>query len=492
MAPVAPTSATAGATSGDGVVPTDIGDRYLAHRPPLGDVTVVDVAGESSDRKLLATTLQGIVNRTEARIYLRGMRATAEDQYWIDWYQSQGLITVTATVGLDAALTTFASEAAGYVVADDAEPWTLNTATTVAGALGGVVVTPATLAAAQGAGLAELDDHRGRWPDAATAYEATAAAWADRLDLASAALQQPGLHNPRDLYVQQGVLVVYTRPSQSDFDRVYDVLETLPTDHPLYGYVSDTGDEEVAAVARIALGGRYLVPTDTTDNLSFHLAVGDAARAVPTYPSVDDVEPCSADDVNVVLAVTDGDNQVIPEAYFPRSVAWNSARRGELPFAWGLNPATSILMPSVWDHYTATAGPNDEIVDLMGLGYTFPSVMPGGTEFLADANRLRDALGIPTHWSLDALIRTPDAGGWTVWDDAIAASGAPGPEGFLLNYVDFGGPAWFHTPSGRVALASQEAQYAAGPAEVLTEIEALQAADPAERPLVNLFAVTVW
>jgi len=75
------------------------------------------------------------------------MRDPNDDQYWLDDYTSRGLITIQQAIGLDAALAQFAPELKGYVVADDAEPWTVNTATTAAAATGRVVVTPNTIAA---------------------------------------------------------------------------------------------------------------------------------------------------------------------------------------------------------------------------------------------------------------------------------------------------------------------------------------------------------
>lgn len=483
-----------GASAGSpGVVADDLVDRYLATRPPLGPVTVVDLAGESSDRILLATTLQGAVNRTAARLYLLGARPRVEDQRWLDHYGAEGLIDVTATVGLDDALDAFAGELGGYVVADGAEPWTVNTATTVAGVERGVVATPATIGAVQAAGLTELDDHRGRWPDAATAYAAVDAAHRDDLRLRTTALQQPDRHAPRDLYVQQGLMVTYTRPSQPDFDAVYDLLEQLPAEHPVYGYVSDTGEEEVTAVARLSFAGRYLVPTDTASNLSFHLAVGDAVRALPAAPSesADPVEPCRTDEVNVVLALSDGDNLTIPLAYDPRPENWASPRRGELPIGWGITPAAAVMLPAIWDRYVDEATPSDEIVDIMGLGYSFGSIMPNGAEHHADGERLRAALGIGTHWSLDALLSDPAAAGWNDVRAAWAASDG-GPDGVLLNYARWPGPAWFRTPEGVPVLSSRQTSYDDGPEQLASAIRDLQAADAADRPLVSFFAVTVW
>ncbi|HRW36997.1 MAG TPA: GxGYxYP family putative glycoside hydrolase [Aquihabitans sp.] len=478
------------ASTAPGIVPADVADRYLAVRPPLGPVTVVDVAGESADRLLLATTLQGTVNRTSARIYLLGARSRAEDQRWIDDYLTRGLITVAETIDLDAALGEFAAELDGYVVADPTEPWTVNTATTVAGVRRGVVATPSTLGAVQAAGLAELEDHRGRWSDAATAYASVLADHRGELRLATTALQQPDRHAPRDLYVQQGLFVAYTRPAQADFDAVYDLLETLPADHPLYGYVSDTGEEEVQAIIRLSLDGRFLIPTDTASNLSFHLAVGGSERAVPT-PTEADVAPCRPDDLNVVLALSDGDNLTIPLAYDPRPENWASPRRGELPVGWGITPAASILLPAIWDRYVGETTDADEIVDIMGLGYSYGSAMPNAAAHHAAGERLRAALGVRAHWSLDALLSEPDAGGWDAVEGAWASTGER-PSGVLLNYGVWPGPAWFRTDTGVPVLASRQDSYDDGPAELAAQLRRLQEADPADRPLVSFFAVTVW
>lgn len=483
-----PRSTVAGGGAARGTVPESVVDRYLERRPPLGAVTVVDVGSESNDRKLLAATLQGLVNRTTARLYLRGARSVGEDQRWLDSYVDRGLITIAATIDLDTAIHDFAGEADGYVLADAAEPWTVNTATSVAGIRSAVVATPDTVAALQAEGLTELADHRGRWTSAAAAYEAIAAAHPG--EFSGVAIEQPDRHQPRDLFVQQGTFVVYTRPSASDYDRIYDLIETFPATRPVYGYISDTGAEEIEAIVRLSRTGRYLVPTDSTDNISLHLAVGGTTRALPD-PTPPAVEPCRADTVNVVLSFSDGDNLVIPETYYQGSSQWNSSRRGELPIGWGLSPAASVLMPAIYDTYVTEATASDEIVDIMGAGYSIPSLMPDGASFVAKNQRFRAALGLRSHWALDALLSKPDAEGWTDVHAATAATGLP-PDGMLLNYESWPGPGWFHTVDGTPVLASRIAGYENGPADIAAQIAALADVPASERSLVNFFPVTVW
>ncbi len=480
-------SAPAGAAIPGGIV-----DRYLTRRPAVGPVTVVHIEGATGGERLLAATLQGIVNRTTARVYLVGARPPAEDQYWLDHYAADGLITVVADVDLAGALTAFASEAAGYVVASEAEPWTINTATTAAAALGGVVVTPDLIGLAQSHGLTQLDDHRGRWPDAATAYEGAAATYRAALPYQGLAIEQPTQHAPRDLFVQQGIMAVYTRPSAPDYDRVYALLDAYPPGHPVYGYISDTGVEEVQALVRLAQADRFLVPTDGNDNLSFHLAVGaDRPRRRVDPPSTAGTAPCTTDQVNVVLAITDGDNLALPAGVYTRGGYWPSGQRGTLPMGWSIGESASVLMPAIWDHFAASATPNDEIVGMMGVGYGLPSLMPHGASVLADGFTLDQELGVASHWSLDALLSDPGAPSWTMVQAAIGASGHR-PRTFLLNYADFGGPNWFVRPDGMAVLESRQVSYDDGPAQVAAQVQALVDLPPAQRPLVTFLPLTVW
>ncbi|MCB0976661.1 MAG: hypothetical protein KDB02_04310 [Acidimicrobiales bacterium] len=474
----------------DGHIPRTIVDRYLSIRPPLGDVTVVTISGEPTRRKLLAATLQGVVNRRAARIYLVGARSVEQDRHWIDDYVARGLVHVTAQVTLDQALAAFAGEVAGYVVADYAEPWTINTATTVAAAHGGVVATPDEVEGLESLGLTEIADHRGRWPDAATAYSAITDTERANLRYRGLAIQQPDANNPRDFYVQQGIMTVYTRPSHPDYDQVMSLLDGYPADHPVYGYVADDGTEEVQAIVRLSQAGRFLVPTDTTDNLSFHISVAASQARAVLRPDTGETAKCDAAQVNVIVATSDGDNMVIPEAYLPSSDRWGSPRRGRLPIGWGISPATAVLMPAVWDWYAERATEADEVVGLVGLGYSAPSLMPDASDFLADSNLLDAALGVDSVWSLDLLLGNPAAPGWDAITTANAATGWS-PDGMLLNYQDFGSAAVFEA-SGVPVFTARSTDYNVGASAIAAHLDRLISTPPDERPIVNFFPATVW
>ena len=302
-APSAAAPGPAAAVRHTAAVPDDLASRFLTTRPTVGPTWVVNIAGESAGRTLTARTLQGLVNRSSARAYLID-GGDGGAQALLDRYVARGLVTIAGTANLDGMLDQFASEAAGYVLADPAEPWSVHGASVIATVNNGIVATADEVPALSARGLTELDDTRGRWPDALTAYDALAATYRDQLVSPTMAVIRPS-DTLWDFVAQQGILPVFSRPGDATWDGVRDLFDGIPDGRPVYGYLSDTSDQEAIAVADLAATDLVLVPTDTTRNLSFHIAVGASEPRVPmAAPAVADVAPCTADTVNVVVGVT--------------------------------------------------------------------------------------------------------------------------------------------------------------------------------------------
>ena len=309
---------------------TSIDEHYLSTRPNVGPTWVVDLTGMSLGETLLLRTLQGQVNRTEARLYLVDP-ANPGTQRILDTYVSQGLVTIAGTTDLDGALDEFGSEVAGFEVADETEPWTFGVAATMAAAHHGIVVTPDLITTVQSHGLVMLDDLRGRWTDATSAYTDTLAAYRSSLDYPGMAVLEP-VNTSWDFAIQQRMPVVFTRPSRPDWSAISSLITASPPGHPIYGYLSDTEAEENTAITTLAAADLVLVPTATTQNLSFHIAVGaDQPRAEAPAPDLDDVAECRADQLNVVIGLTDGDNLRVPLSEYQKPGNWPSENRGKLP-----------------------------------------------------------------------------------------------------------------------------------------------------------------
>ena len=261
----------------------DAEETFLTRRPGLGQAYVVDLAGTSTAEQLCLRTLQGTVNRTEARVYL--VNSDSEqfgegERFWIDEYERRGWVEVAGRLDIAEALAQFAPEVAGYVAASEAEPWTIHAATVIATLQNGVVAPDAVAERLHDAGWPELDDVRGRWPDAVTAYQAMVEAYRDRLAYPGVALLRH-TENLWDFLVQQEIMPLFTRPKHDTWDGVAEILDAYPGGHILYGYVSDDTVEEEIAVERASTSGKYLVPTSQVSNLSFHVAVQAKAPLLP-------------------------------------------------------------------------------------------------------------------------------------------------------------------------------------------------------------------
>lgn len=460
--------------------------RFLTTRPPVGPTHVVHIGGESAGRTLTARTLQGLVNRTAARLYLIDAGDPGA-QVLLDRYVDRGLVTITATTGLDAALDGFASEVNGYVLADPDEPWSVHGATVIAGLEGGVVATEGQVVELQARGLTELDDTRGRWPDAVTAYRALAATYRDQLASDTVAVVRPS-NTLWDFVLQQGILPIFTRPSDPSWGAMQSILADVPEGLPVYGYLSDTGEEEAIALAALASHDLTLVPTDTTRNLSFHIAVGaDQPRVPMPQPDLTSVDPCTTDSVNVVVGLTDGDNMNVPLNHFLRPTNWDSPNRGDLPLGWSIGPDLAVLAPAAWDGYALEATGRDELVAMIGWSYGAPALLSDPADFYRTSFALMDELGMRTFWSLGGGLETPLSSYWEAFDEA---AGEGVPDGVLVGYGNATGSA-FYSPAGRPAFTSRSV-YSETPAQLAQHVADLQATPADQRPLVSFLSATNW
>lgn len=467
--------------------------RFLATRPTVGPTWVVDLAGTSADQQVALRTLQGIVNRTEARLYLVD-GGDASGRAWIDEYAAAGLVTIAGDLTPDEMLDRFAGEAAGFVLADPSQAWSYAAAATLAATRDALVATPSTSAWLAAHGLVQVDDVTGRWPDAATAFEDVVPASRPQLDFGGIAVLRP-TDTGWDFAAEQRMPVVLTRPNDPSWARVSAVITASSPGHAVYGYLSDDGTEEATAVGTLSQAGLFLVPSDTTRNLSYHVAVAAGAARERAPAPATDVAPCQADQLNVVVAISDGDNLNVPLNRYRAGDRWDSARRGELPMGWSIAPSLAVLAPAAWDRYATTAGAADELVGIIGYGYGAPAVMADPETFYRESFAAMDELGLTTFWSLGGGLEAEGSAGWSVLDAAADGSGAAGsgvPHQVLAGYGNgTGEPTQFWSAAGRPAFTSG-VSYDDGPAQIAAHLATLQARAPADRPLVSFVSASLW
>lgn len=138
-------------------------DQALPTFPPAAHLDAADLSALSGDEQGLLVTLQGVVNRTQPRLYF----------YWgtdptnLEWLNT---IRVPHTITTDpwSLFKRYRHEIKGAIVYDPNVPDTVNIATTLAGVKNGVI---ATADLAKSLGLQVLQDFRGQFSNKIEVYQ---------------------------------------------------------------------------------------------------------------------------------------------------------------------------------------------------------------------------------------------------------------------------------------------------------------------------------
>lgn len=123
---------------------------------------VASLAGKDWHERVLLTSLQGLVNRTEPRIYLVNDGC---DERWLDYYGVRFGVRHEKMADPLALVEMFGDQVDGYVVYDDGMLHTVNVAATLGGIRNAVPVAPQLEPLLQERGLRKIEDLRGRWED---------------------------------------------------------------------------------------------------------------------------------------------------------------------------------------------------------------------------------------------------------------------------------------------------------------------------------------
>jgi len=358
--------------------PRPFPDIFPRSAPPARSLLVCDLRKERTDQRLLIYCLQGLVNRTEPRVYCI---SGDTDLKWLQHMRERGWVQGTQDVTPADLLDRFRDTFQGLIVADPALPASKNVATMLASVRNGLVASPRL---AGQLGLPILEDLRGRWPTSVAAYRwAFDQLWPD-LNHHVIACSWPEHLALRDYLVQQKVFIFwlsgpldgarkYASP-QAEVELMEELLAKMPPNIPVMSYPwagVDVGIGEGPGVSLFAEFGKYLVGSIDCGNLSVHSGVPLTRLVQSPAPSAPTLQP---DKVYLSFIVSDGDNlPVLTNGNFPQ--LWADPVRGQFPIGWTLSPSAALLIPDVVDYYYRTATPNDCFLGAVsGVGYTYPDL----------------------------------------------------------------------------------------------------------------------
>jgi hypothetical protein len=370
--------------------------RYWpAQKTPRGVVTI-DMAGFAAptladgtaghaklgEDHMLAVSLAGLAaqavneNRGDEMVWIDFPRDASEYQSYRTWfesakqrmkfedrgvvkpwdlarrYQQQGIVKGYVLYRYD-------NTAGGPTIWREGTDASVNAATTMAGLLGGVMVSEAQEAQARSLGLTMLFDARGK--DA----EWVMANHGEQLDRTHVLAQDPQMPMLRDIAVANRSLVVWGTGHGTE--RVYEWM-------PPMGYVIGwNGADEGGFVSQLSRWGHTLLPSNWAQNVPLLSATDGTPVELPPVRGFD---PRSADVFDqrpaVSYLMSDGDNvQWMMGNFFHHRDYWASPSHGQFPVGYGMPVACLVqAVPDAMIHTQKTQPKQTDIFQSLG-GYFY-------------------------------------------------------------------------------------------------------------------------
>ncbi len=321
-----------------------------------------DIASLTSDQQLLLTTLQGIVNRTQPRIYLF-QSGDGTDQTWLQTTN----VSNTAIADPLSLIDKYGGETAGAVIYDPILPDTANVATSLAGVMGGVIAT-ADLASQYS--LPILADLRGQFATKLDAYNWLIDNYWTQLTPRLLTAISPTTPNLRDYIVATKSLVFWLDPEIPDEAALFtQILQKVAPNTPYMGWF--VRGHESSGVTLCSQNGVVVGAADFLDNAT--VLGGVPAPISQSQPQI--TTPKLENKIYLTFTFSDGDNLQYDQHRL-RTI-WDDPNRGKVPLNWTISPLLIDAAPIMLHYYQSTQTPNDLIVaGPSGAGYTYPGDWP--------------------------------------------------------------------------------------------------------------------
>jgi GxGYxYP putative glycoside hydrolase C-terminal domain/GxGYxYP third domain/GxGYxYP_N second domain/GxGYxYP_N 1st domain len=347
---------------------------------------VYDIRGASQDVQLSVTTMTGVINHQQPKVYLLSSDDAA---FWLNEAFAQVPHVVSPATGndaLEALLISYGSSIQGLIIYDPNCLDSINIATMLAGQRDGMVVSPAQADALQGPPhqlpvVADLRIYQ--WKNRIQAYT-----WAEGNLLNSAAPNLVAGLDPKISGALRSFLVA-TRT----FIYWLDARKNLPD--VLNGWISERGlmqrifsafpagsfhlgwfVDEPQGVSLTSKAAMPVLASDFCENLEVWTSV-QHTQGVKQEQAVIDVKSVDAGipRAYVSFTISDGDNLQYDQHRMAR--LWQDPARSTMPIGWTISPALVQVAPSLAAYYMNTASSNDELIaGPSGAGYMFPSDWP--------------------------------------------------------------------------------------------------------------------
>lgn len=374
-------------------------DQFLPTLPEAASVLDYFVTSKLSNEELLMfTSLKGIVNKAQPRIYSCESEPSQSFDTWIDKLELKFNKVDNPYTLIDK----YKNEIAGIVIYDDTNTsslHTINLATTIAGLKSTLVVSPALAKVIQKKYhfkvVEDLRDHnfRDKWSIYEYMFENYTSATSDRVvcSLPPVGDDETGAiyGHMRDYAIAVGASVFYLDPkAYMDSELLHKFLIRM---QPGKSVCMGWWIQENEGVLYAAKYGIATLATDYSQNLTVYAGMNKGQTITKQKTAK---APKLENKVYVSYIISDGDNLQYMEGFMLGM--WGQSERGEVPVTWTMTPALADVEKPLLNYYNKTKTENDCFVDgPSAYGYIYPkywanSTLPGVRDAFPDYLKLSD------------------------------------------------------------------------------------------------------
>ncbi len=347
------------------------GQAMPTFAPMAETLDAIDVRSLPFAERLAVACLQGIVNRTQPRVFLVDRDTDSRDAWGADLGISSAPLP-----GWKDAVTKYRTELKGLVVFNPAVQASANVATTVAGLTDTLAVSPDLAAVLSAAPYnlpvltdlrtAPITDHLSayRW-----LYENY---WAQCTRRTICGLAPDGHFPLRDFAVAVGAAVIWLDAKIPEERAVLKLF--FEGTQPLDCFYTGWWPNEPAGISFASAFGVMTIASDFYLNYSVYSAMPRELDipAIPAKPVLEDGK------IYVSLNISDGDNIQYDQGAMRVARLWGSADRGKVPIGWTFSPVMLDAGPQILNWYYKTATQNDVLIcGPSGVGYSTAAQWPG-------------------------------------------------------------------------------------------------------------------
>ena len=344
---------------------------------------------DNEDELYLFSSLKGIVNRTQPRIFAYDGDDNAEGRY--TWLNSLGLDYVEYEDQWEL-VTKYKDEIGGIIVYDPEQIHTVNLATMLANRDSAIIASPRLIDRLTSApyNFPIVDDLRGRFTSKLDVYETLFQDYWFGMERRVLLGIDPNIIKAavREYAVALGLPTIWLDP---DVGEENDLLNKFLATMPSNGHYLGWWPEEALGITRASQFGIPTIPSDYSTNLTVHGGFDREIRIKPTPP-----KPDLQDKIYVAFILSDGDNLQFVE-HLMRKI-WSDPERGSVPLGWTISPAMKDAMPGALNYFYDSATENDNLISgPSGLGYVYPNFFPNDdrlADYVARTQAYNEATGV--------------------------------------------------------------------------------------------------